>query len=200
MGIAVWTHDGSFSHAVVRGLEGLSISELVPLPGSRAEVEAVAADFRKPNTILPGGNATETNFKQLPLDRYNVLHLALHGYADPDYPDRSALVFAPEQEGVNDGLLQLREIRQLPLQASLATSSACDTGVGPTGAAGINDLGDAFIEAGATSVVSTLWALEDQATKSLMINFYGNLVRGQEKASSLRAAQLALIQQGARPY
>src|ERR1700760_3587248 len=84
----------------------------------------------KPNTVLLGPQATETNFKRLPLDRYNVIHLALHGYADPEFPDRSALIFAPETPSVNDGLLQVREIRRLRLDANLVTLSACDTGVG----------------------------------------------------------------------
>ena len=34
--------------------------------------------------------------QELPLNQYNVIHLALHGYADPEFPDRSALVFAPQ--------------------------------------------------------------------------------------------------------
>ena len=200
MGVAAWTQERSFSRAVLRGLDGLSMSELVPLPGSKAEVEAIAADFPNPGTILLGSAATETHFKQLPLGRYNVLHLALHGYSDPDYPDRSALVFAPEQGGADDGLLQLREIRQLHLQASLVTLSSCDTGVGPVGAAGINDLGNAFIEAGSSSVVSALWSLEDQATKRLMVNFYGNLAHGEGKAEALRGAQLEMLREGSRPY
>jgi CHAT domain-containing protein len=58
-----------------------------------------------------GARATETNFKQLPLSQYNVIHLALHWYVDPEISDRSALVFAPENPAKDDGLLQVREIR-----------------------------------------------------------------------------------------
>ena len=84
-----------------------------------------------------------------------------HLYADLEYPDRSALIFAPEPHGPDDGLLQVREIRTLHLKAKLVTLSACDTGVGPVGEAGVDNLVNAFIEAGADSVVSTLWELED---------------------------------------
>ena len=83
---------------------------------------------------------------------------------------------------------------------AVARVSSCDTGVGPVGAAGINDLGDAFIEAGSSSVVSALWSLEDQATKRLMVNFYGNLAHGEEKAEALRGAQLEMLREGSRPY
>lgn len=141
-------------------MSGLSRSELVALPESRYEVKTVATDLPQPRTILLGGNATETNFKRLPLAQFEVIHLALHGYADPEFPDRSALIFAPETPPVDDGLLQVREIRQLHLNASLVTLSACDTGVGPVGEEGVADIVNAFIQAGAQSVVSTLWEID----------------------------------------
>ena len=183
-----------------RAVSGPSRSELVALPESRYEVETVATDLPQPHTILLGGNATETEFKRLPLDQYEVIHLALHGYADPEFPDRSALVFAPENPPIDDGLLQVWEIRQLHLNASLVTLSACDTGVGPVGEEGVADIVNAFIEAGAQSIVSTLWAIDDQATAKLMINFYGQLGRGVSKAYALRHAQIEMMNSGEPPY
>jgi CHAT domain-containing protein len=185
---------------VRRAVSGLNRSELVALPESRYEVETVATDLPQPHTILLGGNATETDFKRLPLDQYEVIHLALHGYADPEFPDRSALVFAPETPPIDDGLLQVREIRQLHLNASLVTLSACDTGVGPVGEEGVADIVNAFIEAGSQSVVSTLWAIDDQATAKLMIDFYGQLGRGVSKADALRQAQIEMMKSGEPPY
>jgi CHAT domain-containing protein len=129
-----------------------------------------------------------------------VIHLALHGYADAEFPDRSALVFAPEARRIDDGLLQVREIRRLPINASLVTRSACDTGVGPVGEEGVANVVNAFIEAGAQSVVSTLWKLEDHATSQLMISFYRFLAHGDNKAEALRKAQLELLNSGDPPY
>ena len=63
---------------------------------------------------------------------------------DLDYPDRSALIFAPDPSGTEDGLLQVREIRGLRLKAKLVTLSACNTGVGPVGEAGVANLGQCF--------------------------------------------------------
>ena len=119
--------------ALSRAISGPERRELVALPESQHEVETIATDLPKPSTILFGARATETNFKQLPLGQYNVIHLALHGYVDPEIPDRSALVFAPESPATDDGLLQVREIRNLHLNADLVTLSACDTGIGPVG-------------------------------------------------------------------
>ena len=141
-------------------------------------------------------SATETNFKQLPLSQYNVIHLALHGYVDPEFPDRSALVFAPQQQPTDDSLLQVREIRNLRLNASLVTLSACNTGVGPVGEEGVANIVNAFIEAGSQSVVSTLWELEDHATTHLMTVFYDHLGRHEEKAEALRQAQLEMLNSG----
>jgi hypothetical protein len=93
-------------------------------------------------------------------------------YVDPEFPDRSALVFAPQQQPTDDSLLQVREIRNLRLNANLVTLSACNTGVGPVGEEGVANIVNAFIEAGSQSVVSTLWELEDHATTHLMTVFY----------------------------
>ena len=200
VGVAAWTRPSSPFALVRRAVEGPEESDFLPLPESRQEVENIGADLPKPGTILLGADATETRFKSLPLGSFNVFHLALHGYADLAYPDRSALAFAPETGGGDDGLLQVREIRRLTLDASLVTLSACNTGVGPTGEAGVADIANAFIEAGAKTVVSTLWELNDQATEQLMADFYRRLAAGTEKGEALRQAQFDLAKTGAAPY
>ena len=203
VGVAAWTSKApptTLLASIRRAVSGPERREFVALPESRYEVETIGADLPKPSTILLGSHATETDFKQLPLSQYNVIHLALHGYVDPEFPDRSALVFAPEEPAIDDGLLQVREIRKLHLNASLVTLSACDTGVGPVGEEGVANIVNAFIEAGAQSVVSTLWELEDHATAQLMIDFYGHLGRHEGKAEALRQAQLEMLNSGAPPY
>jgi CHAT domain-containing protein len=203
VGVAAWTTNApphTLLASIHRAVSGPERSELVALPESRHEVEAIAADLPKPSTILLGANATETNFKQLPLGQFSVIHLALHGYVDPEIPDRSALVFAPQPQPTDDGLLQIREIRNLHLKADLVTLSACSTGIGPVGEEGVASIVNAFIEAGSQSVVSTLWELEDHATAHLMTTFYDHLGRNEEKAEALRQAQLEMLHSGSPPY
>jgi CHAT domain-containing protein len=202
VGVAAWISKPppiTLIASIRRAISGPDRRQLVALPESRHEVESIATDFPPPKTILLGAQATETDFKRLPLGQYEVIHLALHGYADPEFPDRSALVFAPETPPIDDGLLQIREIRQLHLNADLVTLSACDTGVGPVGEEGVADIGNAFIESGALSVVSALWEVNDQATTHLMIDFYRQLGRGESKAEALRQAQLDMIKSGQPP-
>ena len=200
IGVAAWTQPADTRNPIVRAISGPERSQLAPLPDSKLEVETIATDLPRPSTILLGADATETRFKHLSLNSTEVIHLALHGYADLDYPDRSALVFAPDPSGTEDGLLQVREIRGLHLKAKLVTLSACNTGVGPVGEAGVANLVNAFIEAGADSVVSTLWELEDHTTERLMTMFYSQLARHDRKVDALRVAQLDLLNQGLPPY
>ena len=194
VGVAAWTAEQpSGLKNIVREITTPELKQFVPLPQSLHEVTTIAQDFPKPSIVLSGDAATETQFKALPLSDYSVLHLALHGYVDKDYPDRSALVFAPERRGQNDGLLQAREIRNLQLNASLVTLSACDSGVGPVGESGVDNLASAFLDAGATTVVSAMWDVDDRATAELMIDFYQYLIHGKSKSEALRLAKLRMI-------
>jgi CHAT domain-containing protein len=200
VGVAAWTQNLDARNFITRAIAGPERSELTPLPNSQREVQAIATTLPKPSTILLGEDATKTHFESLPLARFNVLHLALHGYADIDYPDRSALVFAPKPSLSDDGLLQVRDIRKMHLNAKLVTLSACNTGVGPVGEAGVANLVNAFIEAGAESVVSTLWELEDHSTSRLMTEFYHHVAMHEPEAHALRDAQLQLINEKTPPY
>lgn len=200
IGVAAWTQQTDSRNPILRAISGPERDQFAALPHSEEEVESISRDLPKPDTILLGENATETRFKHVSTESTDVIHLALHGYADPDYPDRSALIFAPEPNGPDDGMLQVREIRELHIRAKLVTLSACDTGVGPVGEAEVANIVNAFIEAGADSVVSTLWDLEDEPAEHLMTVFYSKLALHQRKVDALRSAQLDLLHQGLAPY
>jgi len=144
--------------------------------------------------LLLSKEATESAFKKQPLDQFRILHLAIHGFADTQYPERSALVLAPDPKAGEDGLLQVREIMRLRLNAELTTLSACDSGVGRLqGQEGISNLVEAFLVAGSKSVVASLWSVDDVSTSALMEDFYGQLARGESSASALRKAKLDLL-------
>ncbi|WP_263357700.1 CHAT domain-containing protein [Acidicapsa ligni] len=201
VGVAAWSAMDEQEEAEVRSVSlRAPTPDFEPLPESKQEVEEIAGDFPEPNTLLIGPDATETRFKQLPLMKYRVLHLALHGYADLEFPDRSALVFSPESDGPDDGRLEIREIRNLRLRARLVALSSCNTGVGPIGASDIANVSNAFIEAGAETVVSTLWELQDRTAEHLMTDFYQKLAQHHEKGAALREAQLDFVRADLSPY
>ena len=200
LGVAAWTQTTDTRPWVLRAVTGPERSQLVPLPESKREIEAAAQMLPRPDTILLGSTATRTKFLGLPLAQYDVLHLSLHGYADMEFPDRSALVFAPAPESNDSGFLQAREIRQMHLNARLVTLSACKTAVGPIYGSGAATIVNAFIEAGAQSVVSTLWDVDDRSGRKLMDSFYRHLAEGKGRAEALREAKLEFAKSGQPPY
>lgn len=214
VGVAPWTGEMNRNHnffaALLNPLRDATLNraDFIPLPESKHEVETGRDEIDSllgakpdPSQLLIGPRATEANFKKLPLSDYRVLHLALHGYADIEHPDRSALIFAPDpHDRTEDGLLQIREIRQLHLNAALVVLSACKTGIGPVGEAGIINLSTAFLQAGAQTVVSSLWAVADHATGEFMDQFYSHLASNEGKAEALHDAALSICNLGLPPY
>jgi len=88
-------------------------------PESRHEVEAIAAD-PKPSTVSWCQRHGD-QLQAMPFSHYSVIHLALHGYVDPEIPDRSALV-SLHSRSHRRRLLPIREIRNLHLNASWSRS------------------------------------------------------------------------------
>ena len=179
---------------LVRGMADLSGMRLEDLPETREEVERIGKIVGRGAVMLLGKDATETAFKREPLDQFRVLHLAVHGFADTQYPERSALVLGTDPKSADDGLLQVREIIRLRLNAELTTLSACDTGVGKLqGQEGVSNLVEAFLVAGSKSVVASLWSADDTFASALMDRFYQRLGQGEDTSSALRNAKLDLL-------
>jgi CHAT domain-containing protein len=174
---------------------GYDRSGFVDLPSSADEVRIAQAAFAKQESkLLLGTSATEAAFKAAGLGKYRVIHLAVHGYADSTFPDRAALVLLSDPLAGEDGFLQASEIVQLRLDADLVVLSACDTAVGPLqGQEGIANLSRAFLLAGARTVVSTLWEVDDSSSLFLMKRFYAHLSANQSAASALTAAKRDML-------
>jgi CHAT domain-containing protein len=175
------------------GLDGVVFPKL---PGSKQEIETIGNIIKGPNKLLLDSDATEATFKGLPLENFQIVHLAVHGVANAEFPDRAALILGTSAASPDDGLLQVREIRDLALRADLVVLSACETGSGKLlGAEGIASLERAFLLAGAKSVLASLWTADDIFTIALMKRFYEHLAAGSDKGSALRQAKLDLLQQ-----
>lgn len=170
-------------------------SVLLNIPGSMDEVKGADAALRhRRNALLTGRAATESAFKRAPLSDYHTIHMAVHGLANVITPDRAALVLLSDPASAEDGFLQLSEVVQLPLRADLVVLSACDTAVGALhGQEGVANLSRAFLLAGAQSVVSTLWSLDDRLSLFLMKRFYEHLSKSRSAAYSLGQAQRDLL-------
>jgi CHAT domain-containing protein len=173
------------------------------LPASRREVTAIQRRVGADARVLVAGAATEEAFRREAPTR-RVLHLATYGVLSKRNPLFSFVALAPG--GAEDGRLEVHEVFGLQLAADLVVLSACETGIG-SGA--LNDVppGDdwvsltrAFLHAGASQVVATLWSVDDWATASLMEQFYDGYSSGRGAAYALARAQRQLLTSSATAH
>jgi CHAT domain-containing protein len=143
-----------------------------PLPGARDEARQIEAAFPARVDVLDGPAArTDTVLDQLPACW--VAHLACHGTNDVIQPQAMRLL-------LSDGDVTLDHLLQLPeLRARLVVLSACQTGQVDIMRASDEMLGMplAFLQAGACTVVSTLWPVDDRVTAMLVGRFYEELAK-----------------------
>ena len=154
-----------------------------PLPGARAEARAIATRFAA--TPLIGDQATPDAVLAALNQPVDLVYFAAHGVSSGDAPlTHSFLALA-------GGRLTAAEVQALRLpNRPLVVLSACQTGLGRSHAGGTIGLSRAFVLAGASAVVSTLWNVNDAATEDLMRDFAANLST-LRPADALRAAMLA---------
>jgi CHAT domain-containing protein len=113
----------------------------------------------------------------------DVLHLACHAQFRSDNPRFSALHLA-------DGPLTVDDAETLALQPCTVVLSACETALAENGH-GDEHVGlvRAFLVAGASRVLASLWPVDDAVTAGFMAAFYGALRAGQPPAAALACAQ-----------
>ena len=163
-----------------------------------AQDEAFAVVQTMPQSrALVRGEATESALRQY-APGFRYLHFATHGEFDAQAPLQSALVLAKDSTG--NGLLTVGKLYSMRLDADLVTLSACETGLGKT-VSGDDVIGltRGFLYAGASTIVASLWQVDDRATAALMTSFYEGL-KSNDKREALRQAQLATKKKFPHPY
>lgn len=183
--------ENSFSHQR-GGNIGLVREGLQPLPGAVEEVNLLQKHLL--GTFHNGLTASEENFKK-EATNYGIIHLAMHGVLDSKNPILSSLVFSEDSSAVEDNFLRAYEIAQLDLNADLVVLSACETGYGKfQQGEGVMSLAHSFSYAGASSVLMSLWQVNDFSTSQIMKNFYVNLACGSSKELALQKAKLDYLE------
>ncbi|MEH1945319.1 MAG: CHAT domain-containing tetratricopeptide repeat protein [Nostoc sp.] len=160
------------------------------LPYASWEGEQLANLYNIPdNQRLKGSQeASVSNYRQL-IQKVQVIHSSHHAESRPYNPLESALILA-------DGHITLGQL----LTPSWRTPqledvflSCCETGLG---VAEITDdiltLSTGFLCAGAKSVISTLWAVDDLATALFSLFYYQSRHQGNKRLQSIRQAQFEL--------
>lgn len=203
---------------------------LPDLPGTRTEVERINGILSERNWItqlLTGSESSESNVKALASPR--LLHIATHGYfiesADAEGTEslttsrhpmlQSGLLLAGAQKylyqrslnevgasGQQDGVLTALEAMNLNLDhTDLVVLSACETASGQVrNGEGVYGLQRSFLVSGASSILMSLWKVDDESTEKLMTAFYRNWLQLGDKAQALRRTQIEIRAQYPDPY
>jgi CHAT domain-containing protein len=188
---------------VTRALNGLksSISSLSPvrsalialpspppgssrLEGAAAEAAAVASLYGTRSTSLLGEAATPGAFLRI-ASNFDLIHIGTHGQIDRQ-PLGNAMDFT-------SGRIRAYDVMTTHLsRAPIVVLAGCRTDDEGNGRIPVS-FASAFIAAGASAVVGSLWDVEDASTRELMIDFHRALSQGRTAADALRAAQKTAI-------
>jgi len=164
------------------------------LPATAVEGEGIRQ--RAPETVVRRGRrASEAELRRA-LGEEGIVHVATHGILNTVNPLFSRLELAPGRSGgpTDDGRLEVHELLGLEVRSRLVFLSGCETALGP-GWSGEFAKGEdyatlarAFLYAGASGVIATLWRIEDEGGAAFADRFYAHL------ASAPPAEALALAQ------
>lgn len=193
------------------------------LPGTEAEVLSIKTEMEQHKVSTQSflkEQATEDMLYKLHSPA--ILHIATHGYWSPAGDDategyrmfnamvNSGLLLAgvvnyyssDKYPDTYDGILTAYEAQNLDLEhTSLVILSACETNLGYLDAGeGVYGLQRAFRAAGAGSIMTSLWKVDDNATKDFMIRFYQQNLQTKDKQAAFQSAQKAIKEKYKHPY
>jgi CHAT domain-containing protein len=174
-----------FRNTLILGNPDLQDSQL-DLPGAQQEATTLAQQLGATQVLLRAQASKDAFMQWAPAAHF--IHVASHGEFDSANPLSSALLLAaPTRE---QGRLTVSDLYQLGLNAEIVTLSACETGLGRVASGDdVVSLTRGFLYAGTSTVLASLWQVDDDSTTYLMTRFYHHLhnnIRGE----ALRLAQL----------
>jgi len=160
---------------------------------SLREIATPAATF-----TATGFAANRKQLFSMDFSQYAILHFATHGLLDPTRPEHSGILLATidDQGKKQEGFITLQDVYTLRAPVDLVVLSACRTGLGrEIRGEGLVGLTRGFMYAGATTVVASLWKVDDEATSELMKRFYTEMLQNRRTPDeALRIAQNAIRQ------
>jgi CHAT domain-containing protein len=166
------------------------------LPATKDEVGAISRIYGRRVVVKTGRDATSQALRS-GLANAGTIHLATFGVLNKHNPLFSFIELAPDSK--SDGHLDVSEVFGLPMSGQLVVLSACQTAVGSGSLADVPpgddwvSLVQAFLQAGASTVVASLWPVEDRATADLMTRFHQARAQGASSSAAIARAQRAAI-------
>ncbi|MDU0352782.1 CHAT domain-containing protein [Paraglaciecola aquimarina] len=118
-----------------------------------------------------------------------VLHIATHGYYEPNRPELIGLMTS-SKHSQNANFLSLNQLLIEPFRNRLVVLSGCQTMLGKYyKGSGMRSMARGFLTQGAGSVISTLWPVQDRSTAEFMKYFYQNLAVSKNSSIALQQTQ-----------
>ena len=190
------------SVSMERGLEvdadSLNPDKIQSLVYSKYELDYLRNIAGPGALVATGFKASRAVFEKTDFSRYSIVHFATHGLFDPKNPKKLGFYLSMVNEAGQDedGFITMQDVYNLRVPVSLVVLSACRTGLGEdVRGEGLIGLTRGFMHAGASSVVASLWKVDDEATAELMKHFYTNMLKnGMRPAAALREAQNSMRQ------
>jgi CHAT domain-containing protein len=153
-----------------------------PFPDELAESVREVERFRGAlpgSRVFRGRRATEERLREA-LNDGRIVHVATHGVMNARNPMFSRVLLAGDVRGgpENDGRLEVHELVGQQVASPLVFLSGCDTGSGIAWAPGVAGgqgyaaLSQAFLYAGASNVVATLWPVQDKSAAEFTEQYY----------------------------
>jgi CHAT domain-containing protein len=171
-------------------LADLKIGNYSNLPGTKMEVELLSQ--LHPQAESKYGQECEETYIKNNAHNFGYLHIATHGVFNEQEPTYSYLLMSPTEQ--DDGKLTVQEIFAMDINSRFVTLSACETALGELSQGDeLVGLSRAFIYAGSSAVLVSLWKVEDRSTALLMTRFHEYLASGNTSAQALCFAQRDLI-------
>ncbi|MEO8211076.1 MAG: CHAT domain-containing protein, partial [bacterium] len=168
-------------------------SQLVPLNYNESELNEIGKYF--PGDYFIKENATKKTFLKF-AGKYSIIHLATHCIIDEMKPMFSRICFSESDNTPAESYLHSYELLNLRLNSRLAVLSACHTGAGKLiKGEGILSVARGFAYSNCSSIVMSLWQVNDLSTSKLMVDFYKGLFHGNYIDDSLRQAKLHYLEQ-----
>jgi CHAT domain-containing protein len=173
--------------AEVLGMGASKFSNQNPLPAVPTELGTITSKLWPGKAFLNEGFTLKNLQLQRQQKPYGIIHLATHGEFKPGAPNNSYIQLWDTQLKMD----RLRELGWNNPPVQLAVLSACRTALGDEEA----ELGFAgfAVQAGAKSVLASLWYVSDEGTLGLMSEFYDQLKTAPIKAEALRRTQVAML-------
>ncbi len=167
------------------------------LPFATEEVTEVAR-LTHGQTLIGKAATAGAFFRQLA--SRSVVHLASHAKSNASSPE-FGYVMLSDTSGDASERVYARTIGELESSAELVVLSACESGQGqPVAGFGTLSLANTFLEAGAGSVINSLWRIDDRQSQLVVFNFYQQLLEDEPLDVALAQAQRQYLQQAGSQY